>query len=213
MTIRVLLADDHPVVSDGLRVLLEAQPDMEVVGVAQDGREAVALAKRLLPDVVVMDHAMPEMNGTEATRMIRARLRETRVVMLSMHANSVHACRAMQAGASGYVLKQASANQVVEAIRAVRAGRRYVSEPLADEMLNHLMSDAPGHPLDSLSARERQVLQMLAEGKSTSRIAVVLSLSPKTVDTYRARLMQKLELENAVALVRFAAQHRLISLE
>jgi DNA-binding NarL/FixJ family response regulator len=213
MTIRVLLADDHAVVSDGLRVLLEAQPDMEVIGIAGNGRDAVALAKRLLPDVVVMDHAMPEVNGTEATRMIKERLPEMRIIMLSMHANSVHACRALQAGASGYVLKQASHTQLVEAIRAVCAGRRYVSEPLAHEMLNHLISDAPEHPLDSLSARERQVLQMIAEGKSTARIAFVLSLSPKTVETYRSRLMQKLELENVVALVKFAAQHRLISLE
>jgi DNA-binding NarL/FixJ family response regulator len=184
-----------------------------VIGIARNGRDAVALAKRLLPDLVVMDHAMPEINGTEATRMIKQRLPEVRVIMLSMHANSVHACRAMQAGASGYVLKQASHTQLIEAIRAVCAGRRYVSEALAHEVLNHLISDAPQHPLDSLSARERQVLQMIAEGKSTARIALVLSLSPKTVETYRSRLMLKLDLENVVALVKFAAQHRLISLE
>jgi DNA-binding NarL/FixJ family response regulator len=213
MTIRVLLADDHAVVSDGLRVLLEAQPDLEVIGVARDGRDAVALARKLLPDVVVMDHAMPEINGTEATRMIMARLPDTRIIMLSMHSNSVHACRALQAGASGYVLKQSSHTQLVEAIRAVCAGRRYVSEPLAAELLSCLQSDARDHPLDSLSARERQVLQMIAEGKPVSRIALVLSLSPKTVETYKSRLMRKLELENVVALVRFAARHRLVSLE
>jgi DNA-binding NarL/FixJ family response regulator len=213
MTIRVLLADDHPVVSDGLRALIEAQPDLEVVGVAHTGRDAVALARRLGPDVVVMDHSMPEMNGTEAARMIRSRSAETRVVMLSMHANSVHAFRALQAGASGYVLKQAGAAQVVDAIRAVVAGKRYVSEALAAELLNHLISETPDDPLDGLSARERQVLQMLAEGKSVATIATTLSLSPKTVETYRSRLMDKLGLENIVALVRFAAQHRLISFE
>ena len=213
MTIRVLLADDHPVVSDGLRALIEAQPDLEVVGVAHNGHDAVALARRLDPDVVVMDHSMPEMNGTEAARMIKNRSPETQVVMLSMHANSVHAHRALQAGASGYVVKQASGAQVVDAIRAVVAGRRYVSESIAAELLNEIGSEAPHDPLDGLSARERQVLQMLAEGKSVSTIAITLSLSPKTVETYRGRLMEKLGLENIVALVRFAVQHRLISFE
>ena len=131
MTIRVLLADDHPVVSEGLRVLIEAQPDIEVVGIAHNGLDAANLARSLHPDVVIMDHSMPEMNGTEAARMIKSRFPKTQVIMLSMHANSVHAYRALQAGASGYVLKQASGRQVVDAIRAVCAGKRYVSESLA----------------------------------------------------------------------------------
>jgi DNA-binding NarL/FixJ family response regulator len=213
MTIRVVLADDHPVVSEGLRVLIEAQPDVRVVGMAHNGLEAAQMVRMFRPDVVIMDHSMPEMNGTEATRMIKGRFPETQIIMLSMHANSVHAYRALQAGASGYVLKQASGTQVVDAIRAVCAGKRYVSESLAAELLNRLVSESPDDPLDHLSARERQVLQMLAEGKSVAGIADRLSLSPKTVDTYRARLMQKLGLENVVALVKFAAQHRLISLE
>jgi DNA-binding NarL/FixJ family response regulator len=211
--LRVLLADDHGIVADGLRALVQAQPDMEVVGVAGNGHDAVRLTRELKPDVVVMDHSMPVMNGTEAARMITQRNTATRIVILSMHANAVHAHRALQAGASGYVLKQSAAAQIVEAIRAVHAGRRYLSEPLADELLDQMISNTPEDPLDSLSARERQVLQMLAEGTSIAGIAATLSLSPKTVETYRARTMQKLGLDNFAALVKFAIQHNLVALD
>jgi DNA-binding NarL/FixJ family response regulator len=183
------------------------------VGIAATGRDAVSLASSLQPDIVIMDHSMPEMNGTEAARAIRARLPEVKIVILSMHSNAIHAYRALQAGAAGYVVKWEDAAQVVEAVRIVQAGKRYVSESLMSDLLHQLMTDAPADPLATLSARERQVLQMLAEGNSVARTAEALSLSPKTVETYRSRLMGKLGLDNMVALVHFAARHGLVSFE
>jgi DNA-binding NarL/FixJ family response regulator len=213
LTIRILIADDHAVVAEGLRVLIEAQGDMEVVGLAGDGREAVRQALEAKPDVVVMDNAMPELNGTEATRIIRKRCAHTRVVMLSMHSNSVHIQRALQAGAGGYVLKESVGRELVDAIRTVHAGRRYLSMPLTDKLLDRLMSDVPEDPLCRLSARERQVLQMIAEGKSVVEIAGKLSLSRKTVETYRERMMEKLALDDLAALIKFAIQQDVVSLD
>ena len=213
MTIRILIADDHAVVAEGLRSLIETQPDLKVVSLAGDGREAVRQTLETQPDVVVMDNAMPELNGTEATRIIRKRCANTHVVMLSMHSNSVHIQRALQAGAGGYVLKQSVGRQLVDAIRAVHAGRRYLSMPLNDKLLDRLMSGIPEDPLSRLSARERQVLQMIAEGKSVVDIAGKLSLSRKTVETYRERMMEKLALDDLAALIKFAIQQDLVSLD
>ena len=213
MTIRILIADDHTVVAEGLRALIEAQPDMKVVGLAGDGREALKQTLETKPDVVVMDNAMPELNGTEATRIIRKRCAQTRVVMLSMHSNSVHIQRALQAGAGGYVLKESVGRELVDAIRTVHAGRRYLSMPLTDKLLDRLMSDVPEDPLSRLSGRERQVLQMIAEGKSVVDIAGKLSLSRKTVETYRERMMEKLALDDLAALIKFAIQQDVVSLD
>jgi DNA-binding NarL/FixJ family response regulator len=212
VTIKVLLADDHRVITDGLRALINGQGDMKVVATAADGLEAVRRSIDAKPDVVVMDQAMPEMNGTEAARLIRKRREATRVVILSMHSNTEHVERALQAGASGYVLKSSVGEELVEAIRAVHAGRRYLSAPLADELLERMLN-ASDDPLSRLSARERQVLKMLAEGHSILRIAARLSLSRKTVETYRERTMEKLNLSDLPALVRFALKHGLIALE
>lgn len=212
MTIRVLLADDHRVITDGLRSLIESHGDLRVVGVATTGVEAVRRALDASPDVVVMDQAMPEMNGTEAAQVIRERREKTRVIILSMHANVEHVQRALRSGASGYVLKSAAGEDLVEAIRTVQAGRRYLSTPLADKLLERMI-DAPEDPLSLLSARERQVLKMLAEGHSIVRIAGKLSLSRKTVETYRERTMEKLGRRNLPALVKFALKHELIELE
>jgi len=213
VTIRILIADDHAVVAEGLRSLIETQPDLKVVSLAGDGREAVRQTLETQPDVVVMDNAMPELNGTEATRIIRKRCANTHVIMLSMHSNSVHIQRALQAGAGGYVLKQSVGRQLVDAIRAVHAGRRYLSMPLNDKLLDRLMSGIPEDPLSRLSARERQVLQMIAEGKSVVDIAGKLSLSRKTVETYRERMMEKLALDDLAALIKFAIQQDLVSLD
>jgi DNA-binding NarL/FixJ family response regulator len=213
LTIRILIADDHTVVAEGLRALIEAQPDMKVVGLAGDGRDALKQTLETKPDVVVMDNAMPELNGTEATRIIRKRCAQTRVVMLSMHSNSVHIQRALQAGAGGYVLKESVGRELVDAIRTVHAGRRYLSMPLTDKLLDRLMSDVPEDPLSRLSGRERQVLQMIAEGKSVVDIAGKLSLSRKTVETYRERMMEKLGLDDLAALIKFAIQQDVVSLD
>lgn len=214
MTIRVLIADDHDVVAEGLRHVIEAQPDMEVVGSARDGREAVRLAIEARPDIVLMDHAMPDLNGTEATYMIHERLPETGVIMVSMYSDPVHACRALEAGALGYVVKKSAAREVVEAIRAVRAGRRYLSEPLSDAVIDHYVGrpSAPGS-VTPLSSRERQVLQLLAEGKSMVDIAATLSLSQKTVETYRARMMEKLDIHDLAGLVRYAIKQGIAAVD
>jgi DNA-binding NarL/FixJ family response regulator len=213
MKIRVVIADDHGVVAEGLRSLIESQADMEVVGLAANGRDAVHCSLKTNPDVVVMDNAMPLMNGTEAARKITKRNPRIRVLMLSMHANTVHVYRALQAGASGYIAKKSLGDDLLEAIRTVHSGRRYLSKPLAEELLDRIVSDAPEDPLARLSAREREVLQMIAEGASIADIAQTLSLSRKTVETYRGRMMEKLGLDNFAALVKFAIQQGLTSID
>ena len=213
MKIRVLIADDHGVVAGGLRALVETQRDMEVVALASDGREAVRQAMKMKPDVVLMDHAMPELNGTEAARMIHARCPDTRVIILSMHANTVHVRRALQAGASGYVAKASAAEEVVNAIRAVRGGRRYVSKQLTDELVDQVASDLIEDPLGRLSVRERQVLQLVAEGHSMADIGRKLALSINTVETYRARMMDKLGLGDLAGLIKFAIRQGITSVE
>jgi DNA-binding NarL/FixJ family response regulator len=212
MTIKVLLADDHRVITDGLRALIDGQDDMDVVAVAGDGLEAVRRSIETRPDVVVMDQAMPEMNGTEAAQMIRARRSATRVIILSMHSNVEHVQRALRSGVNGYVLKASTGDELVAAIRAVHAGRRYLSAPLADELLDRMI-DGVDDPLSRLSARERQVLKMLAEGHTVMRIAAKLSLSRKTVETYRERTMEKLKLTDLPALVKFALKQGIIAPE
>jgi len=214
MRIRVLVADDHTLVADGLRSLIAAQPDMEAVGQAADGREALRRALELRPDVVVMDLTMPEMNGIEAARAIRAKLEATRVVMVSMHSSPEHVQRALEAGAVGYLVKRSASRELIAAIRAVHAGRRYFGENIAESVIERYVGkEATRDPLSALSARERQVLQLLAESRSVAEIARSLSLSPKTVETYRARLFDKLGIRDLPALVRFAIQHGVTPLE
>ncbi|MFN7086359.1 MAG: response regulator [Burkholderiales bacterium] len=206
MTIRVLLADDHTIMREGLRVLLSRSADISVVGEAATGSEAVRQAQDLRPDVIVMDIAMPELNGIEAARMIHARLPAIRVVILSMHSTSEHVYRALEAGATGYLLKEVAGNEVIAAIRTVHEGRQYLSTGL--EMSGRGAAFAAS-PLERLSARERQVLQLVVEGHSSSEIASLVHLSPKSIDTYRSRLMKKLGVGNVPALVKFALEHGL----
>ena len=211
MTVTVLLADDHAVVRDGLRALLETG-DLQVVATAGNGREAVAEALRLRPDIVIMDIAMPELDGVEATRRIVEKCPETRVLILSMYLSAEHIYRALQAGAQGYVLKESAGEEVVEAIRTLRAGKRYLSHRITETVIDdYLREGANVSPLDSLSLRERDVLQLVVEVRTNAAIAQALSLSPKTVETYRARIMKKLKVRDTVELVKFSMRHGLIS--
>jgi DNA-binding NarL/FixJ family response regulator len=213
MAIKILIADDHGVVAEGLKHLIEAQPDMQVVGTVGDGREAVRLAREAQPDVVLMDLSMPELNGADATRAILERDPHCRVIVLSMYAEREYVRRALKAGALGYVVKRSAAKEVVEAIRAVYAGQRYLSPKVADVVIDDYTAEDKQDPLARLSAREREVLQLLAEGRTGAEIAARLALSQKTVETYRARLVEKLGIRDVAGLVKFAIQRGIVSLE
>jgi DNA-binding NarL/FixJ family response regulator len=212
MIITILLADDHTVVRDGLRALLDSQDEIRVIGVASGGRQAVKMTMELCPSIVLMDIAMPELNGIEATRQIRACCPDSQVVILSMYATSEYVYRALQAGALGYLLKESAGTEVVQAIQAVGTGKMYISRKIKTTLGNNI-SDQKKSPLERLSRREREVLQLTVEGKSSLQIAEILSLSSKSVDTYRSRIMKKLEVRDMPMLVKFAIQHGLTSLE
>ena len=216
MAITVFLADDHAVVRDGLRAILETQGDIRVVGQAADGREAVRQVQHLCPDIVVMDIAMPELNGIDATQQIREACPTTRIVILSVHATTEHIFRALRAGAKGYLLKESAGQEVADAVRAVHAGRRYlglqITERVIDDYVLQRQVDEGRSPLERLSAREREILQLVVEGNSSAEIAEILRISPKTVETYRSRLMHKLGLGDLPSLVKFAIQHGLTPL-
>ena len=212
MRIRVLIADDHALIRDGLRSLLAAQPDIEVVSAAANGREAVREVHRLQPSVVLMDITMPELNGIEATRQIAERCPSVKVVILSVHATVEHYYQAARAGARGYLLKESASEEVAAAIRSVHVGKRFVSTRIA-ECLQSRLGAASTSPIDSLSRREREILQLVAEGQSSAEIATLISISPKSVDTYRSRLMQKLGLHGLCDMVKFAIRHGLTTVE
>lgn len=208
MTIRVLLADDHAVMRDGLQALLKMTPDIAVIASVGNGREAVRIAAELRPDVVIMDVTMADLNGIEAAELLHDRHPEIRVVMLSMHSSSEHVYRAFDAGAVGYLLKESASEEIVDAVRAAHAGRHYLSRAL-ETLERRSAPRTSGGPLASLSARERQVLQLVVEGRSSAEIAALIHLSPKSVDTYRSRLMKKLGIPDVTGLVKFAIQHGL----
>jgi DNA-binding NarL/FixJ family response regulator len=207
----VVLADDHAIVRDGLRLLLEMQHDLCVIGEANNGREAIRLAQIKCPDVLIMDLAMEDLNGIEATRQICALCPNTRVVILSMYSSKEHVARALQAGALGYVLKEAAGADLVDAVRAAYVGQSYLSPKIAALYRNRRRDNIS--PIESLSRREREILQLTAEGHTSAWIGSLLGLSPKTIDTYRSRMMYKLGLSNLPALVKFAIQHGVTSLE
>jgi DNA-binding NarL/FixJ family response regulator len=215
--IRVFIADDHAVLRDGLSFLLQAQPDLCVIGDAATGHEAVALVKQMKPDVVLMDISMPGLNGIDATALITQAVPETRVIILSMQGTREHIFRALQAGAQGYVLKDSAGKIVAEAVRAVHSGSRYFSDEIMSTLVADYMQqrqDEPAKsPLERLSEREHEILLFVVEGKSSAEIGEILSLSPKTVETYRSRLMQKLGLKDLPSLVKFAVQHGLTTLD
>jgi DNA-binding NarL/FixJ family response regulator len=207
--IRILLADDHAVVRQGFKMILDAQPDMEIVGEAANGREAVDLAEQLRPDVVVMDVAMPELNGIEATRRLASSVPHARVVALSMHKDSVYVREILRAGARGYLLKDSGAADLVAAIHAVASGESYLSPAVSNAVLDDYRRIAT-NPIDLLTSREREVLQLLAESKTNKEIAGVLNLSVYTVEAHRGRIMEKLNLHSIGELVLFAVRNGLV---
>jgi len=213
--IRVVLGDDHAIVREGLRALLEAVGGFDVVAEAKDGNEAVAAAERTRPDVVVLDLSMPAMSGLEALRRIKESCRGVRVLVLSMHATSEYARAALRSGADGYLVKGTGIDDLREAPLRVTAGERYVCAEVERAALQDIL-DGPGieasaDPLDRLTSREREVLQLIAEGHSNRAIADKLGLSIKTVDGHRTKVMSKLDLHDATALTRFAIRHGLVS--
>jgi len=208
--IRVLLADDHAVVRRGFGLILSREPDLEVVGEACNGREAVELAVSLQPELVVMDVSMPELNGIEGTRRITEQCPRTRVLALSMHRDGVYVREILRAGARGYLLKDADDDAFLEAVRAVARGDGYLSPAIADAVLSDYRKHVT-NPVDLLTSREREVIQMIAEGKTNKEIANVLKLSVYTVEAHRGKIMEKLNLHNSGDIVRFAIRNGLIS--
>ena len=217
MPISVFLADDHPVVRNGLQLILQAEADIKVVGEAADGHEAIRRVEKTKPDVIVMDIAMPGLNGIEATKKICAACPGARVLILSMHATAEHIYQALQAGAQGYLLKESAGNEVIKAVRALCRGKRYLSEKISETVVNDYLQqrelEKKKSPLESLSDREREILQLAAEGKTSAEIGHILFISPKTVETYRSRMMQKLGITDHAALIKFAIQYGLTTVD
>jgi DNA-binding NarL/FixJ family response regulator len=213
--IRVLLADDHKMIRAGLRLVLEQSPDVAVVGEADDGRQAVALAQELKPCVVVMDVGMPNLNGIEASLQVRQALPETAVVMLSMHSDEGYILRALRAGATGYILKDSAEADLVAAVHAVAEGKSFfspkVSRILLEDYMRKLRKTGAEDSYDLLSAREREILQLVAEGKSSKEIANLLNLSVHTVETHRANIMQKLNLRGIPELILYAVRKGIVA--
>ena len=213
MPIRILLADDHAVVREGLRTILEAQGNMKVVGEAGNGREALDKAVLRRPDIILMDISMPELSGIDATRMILMQVPAAKILVLSTYHTTEYVSRAMQAGARAFIHKASVGFSVVNAVRAVMKGRLYFSDGIIAPKMK--LSGSPVHPqtpLESLSRRERETLQLIVEGNTNAMIADKFNVSQKSVETYRSRLMVKLDIDNVPALVMFALQHGVISL-
>jgi DNA-binding NarL/FixJ family response regulator len=213
VAINVLLLDDHAVVRDGLRALLAASGDIAVVASCGAAEEALRLAERDRPDVAILDVSLPGMDGIETARRLHDLSPETHTLMLSMHASPEYVYQAFRAGATGYVLKESAGDEVVEAVRAVHAGRRYLSGKIsAESVADYASTRSAEQPLERLSARELQVLKRIVEGATSNEVAAELGISPKSVDTYRSRLMLKLGTEDLTKLVKFAIRHGITSL-
>jgi len=216
MTTTIVLADDHHVVRQGLRALLEAEPDFNVIGEAGDGLEAIQLIEQLRPNVLVLDLMMPGLNGLETTRQVSKHSPQTRTVILSMYANEAYVLEALSNGASAYVLKDSSSADLVQAVREVAAGRRYLSPPLSDRAIEAYQEKARAAALDkyeTLTTREREVLQLAAEGHTSAEIAARLGISPRTAETHRTHLMHKLGLHTQADLIRYALRRGIIPME
>ena len=213
--IRILLADDHTVVRKGLRLLLETQPGFSVIADAADGREAVAMAEKLAPDVVVMDVAMPTLNGIEAARQITARQPQTAVVFLSMHSDEAYVLKALKAGARAYLLKDSAEYDLINAVKAVSEGKAFfspaISKMLVEDYMRQMQERAVEDSYELLTTREREVLQLLAEGKNNKEVATVLNLSLYTVETHRSNIFQKLNLHSGAELILYAVRKGVIS--
>jgi DNA-binding NarL/FixJ family response regulator len=217
LKIRVLVADDHAIVREGLGTMLSNQPDMTVVGLATHGRDAIRMVDEYQPDVAIMDISMPELNGIDAISQMLPRHPNIKVIVLSIHETKPYVYRALKAGARGYLLKETAGLEVVDAVRAVYSGERYLSQRISDLVtdisFHRLEGSKEASPLEQLSPREREILQLVAEGKTSQEIGERLSISSKSVDTYRSRLMRKIGVKDLAGLVKFAIQHGVISLE
>ncbi len=216
MSTRVLLVDDHAIIREGLRSLLEKQPDMEVVADTDDGRKAVEFVRQLSPDIVIMDVTMPGLNGIEATRLIAAESPEVKVIALSIHSQRRFVADMLSAGAAGYILKECLFDELVQAISVVVSGGRYLSPKIAevvvDDYVKHL-SNISDSPLATLTGREREVLQLVAEGKSTKEIAMELHVSTKTIEANRRQIMEKLDVHSVAELTKYAVREGLTTLD
>jgi DNA-binding NarL/FixJ family response regulator len=212
--VRILLADDHTVVRQGLRKLLEERPDWEVIAEAGDGREAVRLAEQQKPDVAILDVAMPLLNGIEATRQITKRVPTTRVLVLSMHADEAYVTQILQAGATGYLLKDSADVDLLKAVGEAAQGRSFFSPAIArvmlDDYVRQLADKGVTDRYESLSEREREIFQLIAEAKTNKEIAALLNVSPSTVETHRAHIMEKLDLHSAAEIVLYAVRRGVI---
>jgi DNA-binding NarL/FixJ family response regulator len=213
MQLEVFIAEDHTLVRSGIRALLDAAPDLKVVGEAANGRQAVEMIRALRPGLVLMDVAMPELNGIEAARQVIAENAATKIVMLSMHEDRHYVFESLKAGATGYVLKSAAFQDLIAAISTVMSGKNYISPALSDTVMNDYIRRAQGDEKDTelgrLSGREREVLQLIAEGNSSAEVAEVLHISVRTVDTHRHNIMNKLEIHSIAGLTKFAIRHGL----
>jgi len=216
MSLKILLADDHKITRDGLRALLEQHDNMAVVGEAENGRKAVQLAARLAPDVIVMDISMPELNGIEATRQIKADLPDTKIIALSMYSDRRYVTGMLKAGVSGYLLKNCAFDELIEAISAVVKNRTYMSARIADTVMKEFaqhLSQNDSSPTALLTAREREVLQLIAEGLTTKQIAERIHVSVKTVETHRQQIMNKLNVRSIAGLTKIALREGLTTLD
>jgi len=216
MNTKILLADDHKIIRDGLRALLEKEPDMEVVGEAQDGITTVRLAKKFLPNIVIMDIAMPDMNGIDATRQIISETQGVKVIALSMHSDRRFVLQMLKAGASGYLLKDSAFEELASAIKTVMAGQPYLSPKITDVVIKEYIVSLPKNEesvFTKITTREREVLQLLAEGKATKQIAAFLNVSVKTIETHRQQIMEKLDIHSVAELTKYAIREGLTSLE
>jgi len=216
MSIRIILADDHKITRQGLRSLLEKQSDMQVVGEAQDGRTAVLQVGQLSPDVVIMDVSMPDLNGIEATRQILSKSPNVKIVALSMHSDLQFVAEMLRSGAAGYLLKDCAFEELAGAIRTVVANQTYLSPTISGPVVDdyrHRLSKADVSDVDILTDREREVLQLMAEGKSTKQIALKLHISVKTVETHRRQIMNKLDIHTIAELTKYAIRKGLTTLE
>ncbi|MCX5889798.1 MAG: response regulator transcription factor [Deltaproteobacteria bacterium] len=216
MTIKIILADDHQIVRQGLRTLLAAEPDMKVVGEADNGRKTLGLAHELAPDVIIMDISMPDLNGIDATRQIMQKSPDVKIIALSMHSDSLFVMNMFKSGALGYLLKDCALEELVKAIRTVMRQKTYISPGLSDILIKDLANHWGGAPISAyavLTAREREVLQLMAEGKTTLQIASSLKVSSKTVEAHRKQLMNKLGLHSVAELTKYAIRQGLTSLD
>ncbi|HEY8665253.1 MAG TPA: response regulator transcription factor [Tepidisphaeraceae bacterium] len=215
MAIKVLIADDHQILREGLRILLKSEPDVQIIGEASNGRSAVELAAQHAPDIVVMDVSMPDLNGVEATRQIIEANPSIKVIALSAHSDHRLVSEILKAGASGYILKDAAFDELINAIRAVQTDQVYLSPRIAALVLKDFKTraGATGSVFSTLTDREREVLQLMAEGKATKEVAAHLHVSVKTVETHRAKIMDKLNLYSVAELTKYAIREGLTSLE